>query len=455
MDRRHDSTLPSVLAGTRLPPLFGVVVRPIQRFFRLEAASGVLLFGAALVALLWANLSAESYQRTFDLVIDVSAMGNQFSFTLREVINDGLMTLFFFVVGMEIKRELVLGGLRTVGRALLPGIAALGGMLVPALVYLAFNPRGPERAGWGIPIATDIAFCIGLLTLLKSRVAQALVVFITALAIFDDIGGILVIALFYGHGLSIGWLMAAGIIAAATFAAGRLETTSGSLFALAGAALWYALHRSGIHATIAGVVLGLAIPSRARRRPREVLGELSEHVSVLLTRPANEEIEDAEILMIDEKLHNLGSPLCRYVQALHPLVAFGVMPAFALANSGISLRSMSLSDLTGGITLGIALGLLFGKQLGIFTFTFVATRLGVAPIPGGSSLGKLFGVSTIAGIGFTVSIFIAGLAFQHAPHLLAQAKLGILAGSIIAGVVGAAILHRTARLRPALREAFP
>ncbi|MFL5441073.1 MAG: Na+/H+ antiporter NhaA, partial [Myxococcales bacterium] len=361
-------------------PLFGAVVRPLQRFFSLEASSGIVLLAAALAAFLWANVSLESYAAIFELPIAIGAGALRGTFTLREVINDGLMCLFFFVVGMEIKRELVIGELRTFRRAALRAIAALGGMIFPAVIYIAFNREGPARAGWGVPIATDIAFCIGMLTMLKSRVPQALIVFLTALAIFDDIGGILVIAVFYGQGVHAGWLMCAALVAIAVATAGRLRVANGLFYAVGGAALWYALHNGGIHPTIAGVVLGLAVPAQVLQNPREVLRELMDHSTRLLRSAGDEELEHAEILLIERRLRRLQSPLTRFVHMLHPFVAFGVMPAFALANSGISLLSVTGGDLVSPVTLGIALGLLLGKQLGIFLFTVSAVYFGFAPV---------------------------------------------------------------------------
>jgi NhaA family Na+:H+ antiporter len=369
----------------------------------LEAASGILLLAAAIASLIWANSAVESYQRTFGLPLVIGAAGQALAFTVRALVNDGLMSLFFFVVGMEIKREILLGELRTFGRAALPAVAAVGGMLVPALIYLAFNGSGVARRGWGIPMATDIAFCIGVLTLLKRRVPQGLIVFLTALAIFDDVGGILVIALFYGHGLQIVWLVVAAAIAALLFAAGTQSMAQGVFYLVGGALLWYAVHQSGVHATISGVVLGLAIPER------------------LLTP---------------------------FVQRMHPWVAFVIMPVFALANSGISLQAMTRSDLLAGVTFGTALGLLIGKLVGIFTFTVAAVRFGLAPMPGDASPAKLLGASVVGGIGFTVALFIAALAFPGDAHLLLQAKLGILIGSLSAGLIGAAILRATPALPP-------
>jgi Na+:H+ antiporter, NhaA family len=427
--------------------VFAAVVRPLQAFIRLEAASGILLLMCAVVALVWANVHGASYQAAFDYPLAVAAGGSAASFTVRALINDGFMAVFFFVVGMEIKRELAIGELSSMSKASLPAVAALGGMLVPAGMFLALNWGQAGQRGWGIPMATDIAFCVGILTLLGDRVSRPLVVFVTALAIFDDIGGILVIAFFYGHGLSGTWLLVAVAVTAVSFAMNRAHLKSGLAWALAGAGLWLALHQGGIHATISGVVLGLMIPARARRSSRDVLHELAAHVSTLDEKPHDVELDAAQILAIEQKLEHLQAPLQRFVHLLHPLVAFGVMPVFALANSGVSLAGSGLSAAFAPVALGAAAGLFLGKQLGIFAFTLVAVKLRLAPMPGGASIAKLWGVSVIAGVGFTVALFIAGLAFADAPDLLNQSKLGIVLGSVAAGVTGFAILRLTARGR--------
>jgi NhaA family Na+:H+ antiporter len=426
------------------PPLFRAVVAPLQHFFRLEAASGILLLLSAAVALGWANSPwAESYARVFDYPLALGAGGSVATFSVRLLINDGLMALFFFVVGMEIKRELVVGELRTLSRAALPAVAAMGGMVVPAGLYALLNRGGDGMAGWAIPMATDIAFCIGLLTLLKGRVPNALVVFITALAIFDDMGGILVIALFYGTGLHVQWLMGAAALVGLAVVLGRLRVRSGLAWAVLGLALWYTVHHGGIHATIAGVILGLCIPARSGRPSLEVLRGLHAHTGAVVARAAmrpDEAVEAAELLSIEERLEDLEPPLNRFIHALHPYVAFLVMPVFALANSGVSLAGVGLSQLGSPIPLGAALGLFVGKQLGIFGATVVAVKLGLSAVPGGASLRQLYGISVLAGIGFTVALFIAGLAFPDAARLDA-AKLGILVGSLASGVVGFALLR--------------
>lgn len=423
--------------------LFGAVVRPLQAFVRLEAASGVLLLLCAVVALIWANLGFSSYDATFNYPIVIGAGGAAESFTLRALINDVLITIFFFVVGMEIKRELVTGELNTVAKASLPAIAAIGGMVVPAGIFLAFNWGGPGQRGWGIPVATDIAFAIGILTLLARHVPRSLVVFVMALAIFDDIGGILVIALFYGHGLSVAWLLGAAAVTVVLLAINRVHASDGWIYATLGVALWYCLHHGGIHATLAGVVLGLMIPARPRRRSRDVLHDLAEHSAKLAQRPLDEELDAAQILAIEEKLEDLQAPVNRFMHVLHPFVAFLILPIFALANSGVVLHGADISMLAAPLTLGTGLGLFVGKLLGVFGLTILAVRLGLAPIPAGASAMKLLGVSSIAGIGFTVALFISALAFYGADDLLNQAKVGILLGSLVAGIVGVLILRFT------------
>jgi NhaA family Na+:H+ antiporter len=422
----------------------------LQAFFRLEAASGVLLLGAAVAALVWANsAAAASYRALLEYPVTVGLGALTVRFTLLELVNDGLMTLFFFVVGMEIKRELSHGELRTLARAMLPAVAALGGMIVPAVLFLAFNPSGPGRAGWAIPMATDIAFSIGCLTLLKSRVPYGLIVFLTALAIFDDIGGILVIAFFYGHGIHWVWLAVAGMLTAAVVVMGRANVGHGMFYAVAGSALWYALHHAGIHATLAGVALGLAVPATARRSADEVLRDLADHLSSLRNREdhGDRSIDAAQLLMIEEKIEDLEAPLDRFVHLLHPHVAFVVMPLFALANAGVTVGGAGTAELVGRVALGAGVGLFLGKMVGVFCFTWLAVRLGWAPMPAGASAAKLLGVSIVAGIGFTVALFIAALAYADRPELLAQAKVGILAGSLLAGVVGTGVLLLTPRIR--------
>lgn len=433
-----------------LPPVFKAVIVPLQAFFRLEAASGILLALCAVLAMAWANSPwGGSYVALFEAPLALEAGGARGAFTFRELINDGLMTLFFFLVGLEIKRELVVGELRTFKRALLPLIAALGGMLLPALIYLLFNAGTPAARGWAIPMATDIAFSIGCLALLKGRVGHPLVVFLTALAIFDDIGGILVIALFYGTGLHLSWLLAALAVCIVLFAFNRLYVRNGMAYALGGGALWYCMHHGGVHSTIAGVVLGMMVPALPTRKGREVLQELRDHLDASLREAQDESVRSAQILYIEERLEDVEPPLNRFVHLWHGYVAFGIVPLFALANSGISLEGMGLRELFAPLSLGIVCGLFVGKTLGISLFTWAAIRLRLSPAPSGGSGLQIFGVATVAGIGFTVALFVAGLAFAGEPLLLREAKLGILLGSLLSALVGYCLL----RFAPAPRRA--
>ena len=430
--------------------VFGAVVRPFQAFVQTEASSGILLFAVAVAALVWANASPDSYQQLRELALGISVAGGTVRFTLAEAVNDGLMTIFFFVVGMEIKREIRFGELNTRAKALLPAVAAVGGMVVPAAIYFALNRGGPGSSGWAIPMATDIAFTVGVLTLLKQRVPNALIVFVTALAIFDDIGGILVIALFYGDGIHLEALFELLVAVACLVFLNRARVARASLYLLAGIALWHAFHALGIHATIAGVVLGFAVPAVAPEPSRKVLTELADHVQAVARTPSDVELDAAQILMIEDRLEDIQAPLHRFVHLLHPIVAFGIMPLFALVNAGLYVRDLSPSELGAPVALGTALGLVFGKTVGVFGCTWLAVRSGLAPMPGGASAVQLLGAATTTGIGFTVALFIAGLAFTGST--LEEAKLGILVGSFAAGVLGASVLLLASR-SPAKHEA--
>jgi NhaA family Na+:H+ antiporter len=424
-----------------LPPLFGAVIRPVQGFFRLESAGGILLLLATAVALVWANSPwAEGYERLLHLPLEIAIGDAAISFSLHALINDGLMTLFFFAVGMEIKRELAVGELRTWDRALLPAIAAVGGMIVPAGIYAAFTAGTDALRGWAVPMATDIAFAIGLVNTVRARVPWALVVFLTALAIFDDMGGIAVIAIFYGHGVEWPWLLASAAIGVAAGALGRRQVRQPWAYAAFGAALWYAMHQSGIHPTLSGVALGLTVPARSLVSGNVVLHELRRYLDGLAEKQ-EENVTNEEILGIEERLEDLEPPLNRFLHGLHGWVSFVIVPLFALANAGLDLRQVSLSDLASPVSLGVALGLFAGKQIGILISTLGAVRLGFSSMPGGGTFRQLWGVSAVAGVGFTVALFVAALAFAQNAALLEQAKLGILTGSLVSAVVGFVILR--------------
>ena len=385
-------------APAPLPRTLLAVLRPFQEFFRASSASGVMLLGATIVALAWANSPyGASYDQFVGRPLAVEFGPYRALWPLRQWVNDALMAVFFLLVGIEIKRELVVGELRTPRRAILPAIAALGGMLVPAGIYALINRGGPGQPGWGIPMATDIAFALACVSLVKTRVAQSLAVFLTALAIFDDLGAVLVIALFYGHGFNaVAFAIACGVTGVLV-CMNRFGVRKPAAYLIAGFVLWVFVLRSGIHATIAGVVLGICIPA--------------------------------------------PSPLDRLEHALNKPVAFVIVPLFALVNAGVHLHGVSLPDLAAPIPLGIALGLFVGKQVGVLGFTLLAIRTGLAPKPRGATLRQLHGISILAGIGFTMSLFIADLAFGTAEHLTHDAKLGILVASAVSALLGVGLLR--------------
>jgi len=423
------------------PPLFrSIVLDPLRAFTGLEAAGGIVLFGAALLAFALANSPWHlAFERLWTTPVELRFGPAGFQASLRQAIDDGLMTLFFFVVGMEIKRELVEGELRKVRQALLPAIAAAGGVLLPASIFFVLNRGTPAEVGWAIPMATDIAFSIGCVVLMGTRVPRPLLVFLTALAIFDDIVGILVIALFYGGGLDPMGLVWVALVVGGIWGVARLGVESWVVYAVAGLALWLALHHAGVHGTIAGVLLGLLVPAVTRRPVREVLGELREYSR--RTLDVNQRLDTSDLLHVRDGVREAVPPLQRFEHALHPWVAFFIMPLFGLANSGVSVAGMTAADLTAPVFLGVAVGLFVGKQLGIFAFTWAAVKVGAAEVPGRAPWSRVYGVAIIAGIGFTVALFIANLAFGGHPELLNQARLGVLVGSLVSGVSGMLVLR--------------
>jgi NhaA family Na+:H+ antiporter len=417
------------------------VVAPFQAFFRLEAAGGIAVMIGATLALVWANSPFRNvYEAIFHSTIELKLAGYGIDWTVHHFTNDALMTLFFAVAGLEIKRELTHGELRTWNRVALPLAAAFGGMVVPAAIYLSLNPSGPERAGWGVPMATDIAFALGCLTLIKRRVPPALFVFLTALAIFDDLGAIVAIALFYGHGVDPTSLALAIALTVALFLLGRSRVSKLWPYALLGGLLWIALLRSGVHATLAGVVVGLALPATPRRAPREVLDDLDVAVASLRRETDRRgAAPEGTIAAIERHVESVQSPLDRTMHGLHGLVAFFIVPLFALANAGITLTASAFQP--SSLTLGAALGLVLGKPLGIAGTTFIAVRSGLAPKPTQATWLQVLAVSCIAGIGFTMSLLVGNLAFAGARSLEDQAKLGVVTASLVSALLGLALLR--------------
>jgi NhaA family Na+:H+ antiporter len=417
--------------------LVDLVLEPFQRFAQLESASGVLLLACALIALAWANSPwASAYHRLWEVEVRLAAGELVLQSTLHHLINDGLMAVFFFLVGLEIKREMLAGELASLRRAALPIAAALGGMLVPAALYSAINARGPGAAGWGIPMATDIAFALGVLALLGERVPPALRILLAALAIVDDIGAVLVIAVFYTGGISIGPLAAAATIFALAVTANAAGVRRPWAYGLIGLALWGTVLASGVHATVAGVLLAMAIPARTRIDKATFLSGAHRALNDLAARRGDVP-GDGGLQQLEDLSEQAQAPLARIERGLHGLVAFGVMPLFALANAGVALRGGDLGAvLTGPVVVGIVLGLVIGKPLGITFFSWLAVRARLAMLSDRVTWGSLHGVAWLGGIGFTMALFIAGLAFEGNPELLTAAKVGILAASVVAGLGG-------------------
>jgi len=429
-----------------------IVLQPLQRFLHTEAASGILLLVASVIALVWANsLFAQSYRSLWETPLTVRAGGFVISEDLRHWVNDLLMALFFFVVGLEIKRELVHGELRELEAALLPVLCAVGGMVAPALLYLVPNGGAAGARGWGIPMATDIAFAVGILALLGSRAPTGLKVFLLTLAIVDDIGAILVIALFYSESIAAGWLAIATGTIAVIVTLQRLRVRAQAPYLLAAAVLWFVVFSSGVHATIAGVILGLLTPAWPFHTPEKVTDAIEEELDQVRRHSPGaraDEGEQAALMEVSRLANESVSPLERLLARLHPWSSFVVLPLFALANAGVTLPASQLVDLVSSpVALGVILGLVVGKPVGILGVAALAVRAGLVRLPRDAGWPELLGVSLLAGVGFTVAIFIAGLAFEDSPAATDAAKIGILAASLLAGGLGTAAL--LARRNPA------
>ena len=391
-----------------------VVIGSIAKFIHLESSSGIVLIFAAILALLISNSSLSSYYSSFLKTEFIVGFGDSvFAKPVILWINDGLMAIFFLLVGLEIKREFLEGELNSRAKAILPVIAALGGMIVPAVIYIFINRHNQIALhGWAIPAATDIAFALGILSLLGSRIPQSLKILLTAIAILDDLGAILIIAIFYTTDLSfisLGWAM---FCIAFLFLLNRLHIKSFIPYALVGIVLWIFVLKSGIHATLSGVIIAMAYPIRTADQPNR-------------------------------------SPLRKLEHTLHPWVAFGVMPLFAFANAGVPLAGFSFKTLLESIPLGIAMGLFFGKQIGIFTASWLAIKFNIAAMPSNATWSDLYGIAILCGIGFTMSLFIGTLAFSHLPEIKYQAyiRLGVLTGSLLSGVAGYLVLYVLTRDR--------
>ena len=431
------------------------IIRPIQEFFRAESIGGIILLISATIAMILANSPWESaYFNVLNHHIEITLGEHVFSMdkTVAFWINDLLMAIFFFVIGLEIKREIMAGELSSIKAASLPIAAAIGGMVVPALCYLAFN-SGPDARGWAVPMATDIAFTLGILSLFGKRIPLSLKVFLTALAIVDDLSGVLVIALFYTEQLNTVSLLSAGGVLVALMLLNYFNVYKMSIYAFLGLALWLFVYESGIHPTVAGVLLAMTIPAKRRLEDLEHFKEKLEWGEALLfDNPFTREqvflskAQSAGINHIFNASRYAMSPVQRLEHALHPFVAFFVMPLFALANAGVPLDGLSKLGSGSGVFIGIIAGLVLGKQIGIMFFTWLAVKLKLGVLPADLDWKLIYGLSCLAGVGFTMSFFIGNLAFED-PAVIIQSKLGILAGSLIAGVMGWGVLTFATRGR--------
>lgn len=411
------------------------------RFLHIEAASGIVLLIAAAAALAWANSPwADAYHALWHLPLSIGVGSLQFSRSLHFWINDALMTVFFLVVGMEIRRELHAGALAEVRQAALPLAAALGGVAVPALIYLSLNSQLPQRVGWAVPTATDIAFAVGVLALLGRSIPANVRVFLLAIAIIDDVAAVLIIALFYSGGLDPSGLLLAGAGIVLVLGLQVIGVGSALAYVLPGALLWFGLLQTGAHPTLAGVVLGLmtpVLPARMREVPLQVARRAVDELhQQLATKAADPERLEPSLRNLRRAQREILPPVTRVQMALHPWVAFAVMPLFALANAGVSLEGVDLAaSASQTIALGVVAGLVLGKPLGIFCVSWLMVRVGLCQLPPGVDWRGVMLVGLLAGIGFTMSIFIATLGFVDA-SLLAAAKLGVLLASTLAACLG-------------------
>jgi NhaA family Na+:H+ antiporter len=425
-------------------------IRPLVRFTYIESASGGVLLLAAVAALVWANSPAgESYETFWATQFELTIGPIHLVESLRHVVNDGLMTIFFFVVGLEIKRELVNGDLRDPKAAALPVVAALGGMIFPALLYVLIAGDTPGAFhGWGIPMATDIAFAVGVVALLGSRVPVGGKLFLLALAIVDDIGAITVIAVFYTEDLALWYLIGTLAVLAAMWAAQRVRIRSLAFYLPMGFLAWFFLFESGVHATLAGVAIGLLTPARSMYSDREYhdrTERILERYDFDLEAPRGEERIDFDALEVSDLARESVAPLYRIENKLHPWSSFLVVPIFALANAGVRFAGVDLVEAaTHPVALGVAVGLLAGKTIGISLFAWLAVRLGLGVLPRMITWRHIVGLAAVAGVGFTVSLFVSDLAFRaHALEDLS--KTGIFLGSALAGMLGYLILRSTGR----------
>jgi NhaA family Na+:H+ antiporter len=422
---------------------FNKVATPFEHFLHAQTTTGIILMFMTVFALILANTPlTETYTHFFHTKVDLTVGSWSLSHTIHHWINDGLMAIFFFIIGLEIKREILVGELSNIKVAILPILAAIGGMVLPALIYYSINAGGEGAGGWGIPMATDIAFAISALVLLGNRVSPALVTFLVALAIVDDLGAVIVIAVFYTDQINMMPLGLAGVSFLIMVAFNRVGIHMILPYFIVGLFMWFFMLESGVHATIAGVIAAMSIPSKPKRDPidftadtRNLLDKYDNYP--IATDHMMHEKQKALLLNIKDKIDSVGTPAARLEHDLHLPVALIVIPLFALANAGISIDFSSIGDtIVTPVSMGIIAGLILGKVIGIAGVAWVAVKLGIAKLPEGSSMSQVFGVAFLGGIGFTMSIFVADLAFLGNDTLIFQAKVGILAASLFTGLFG-------------------
>lgn len=425
------------------------IISPIEDFMKMETAGGLVLMAVTILAMAWANSPFhQAYHDLIHLEMGFSLGSFEMYHSLHYWINDGLMVIFFFVVGLEIKRELIIGELSSPKKAALPMFAALGGMIVPALIYTAFNYGEASQRGWGIPMATDIAFAVGVLTLLSRKVPFALKIFLLALAIVDDLGAVLVIAFFYTDHVAANYLGVAALIFLFTYLFRTAGIKSMKIYLILGVIAWYAVLKSGIHATIAGVVLGLLTPIEAFLGKfdipttfKDVINDIAKEIEA--DQSENHRLNhstELKILTLNKASKHSIAPLDYLIHLLHPWVSYLIMPLFALVNAGVYIEGISVNQLlTTNISLGVIFGLLLGKPVGVTLFSYLAVKSNIAALPRGVTWMHMLAVSFLAGIGFTMALFVSHLALKT-DDIEVYSKLGILTASILAGLIGSTIL---------------
>ncbi|MCA9887004.1 MAG: Na+/H+ antiporter NhaA [Anaerolineae bacterium] len=412
----------------------------------------MVLLACAAIAMIWANSPwSDSYFQLLDTPLSFALGTSQFSMSLHAWVNEGLMMAFFLLIGLEVKEQVLVGELSSIKGAMLPICAAIGGMIVPAIIYTLVNQGGEGITGWGVPMSTDIAFALGILALLGKRVPLSLKVFLATLAIADDLGAILVITLFYSGQIMIGGLIVAALCWLVLFLLGRIGIYNPLLTLLLSIGVWLGFLSSGIHATIAGVIVAIAIPARPLINPHEVLHAIKEHLPH--THGGHDVLRDKEqresLKELNDAMSSVAPPLVQLEASLQPVVTFLIMPLFALFNAGVVINNVgNLGEaLTSTVGLGVILGLVIGKPVGITLASWLAVKFGLARLPSDLRWAHLQGVSILAGIGFTMSLFVTELAFLGNHHLAETAKLGILAASFTAGIIGYGVLSRITHVK--------